>query len=444
MEEEISSKLSKQNKEFSEEIQTGEATKSTSVEGANGNDCIHVCTVENLNTQENQDISYENNVSPIEQFDGSKVRNEPEPSTPEVNIPDGGFGWIVCFAAMIINGTVFGIINSFGILFVPLVDKFSKIDSSIAFKTSWVGSVCAGVTFLMTMLAGVLCDVIGIRQTGVLGAVLGTIGLVSSAFVTKLEVLYLTFGSAFIFSPSLVILGHYFSRHIGIANGIVAFGNAFFSILMSLALPELLKYLDIKYTFLCLGGLYLAMTVASLTFKPLLPKEDRNADDETSSKTKSKVSKICRPIQKAVNFDLWKIRAFTIWVVSTGVGLFGYFVPFVHLVKHAKDLFPDENGNILITILQITSALSRIVFGKLSDAECVNRIYLNMAAVILSGIVTVCIPFATVYYGLIIIAVILGVTDGIFVFIKGPIAVDIVGPRNVGHAYGFFSGDINI
>lgn len=206
--------------------------------------------------------------------------------------------------------------------------------------------MCAGVTFLMTMLAGVLCDVIGIRQTGVLGAVLGTIGLVSSAFVTQLELLYLTFGfilgtgAAFLFSPSLVILGHYFSRHIGIANGIVAFGNAFFSILMSLALPELLKYLSIQYTFLCLGGLYLTMTVAALTFKPLLPKEDRHTDEEdryvddvTSSAKESRLRKIFRPVQKAVNLDLWKIKAFRIWVVSIGVGLFGYFVPFVHLVS---------------------------------------------------------------------------------------------------------------
>lgn len=199
--------------------------------------------------------------------------------------------------------------------------------------------MCAGVTFLMTMLAGVLCDVIGIRQTGVLGAVLGTIGLVSSAFVTQLELLYLTFGfilgtgAAFLFSPSLVILGHYFSRHIGIANGIVAFGNAFFSILMSLALPELLKYLSIQYTFLCLGGLYLTMTVAALTFKPLLPKEDRSVDNVTSSATESRLRKIFRPVQNAVNLDLWKIKAFRIWVVSIGVGLFGYFVPFVHLVS---------------------------------------------------------------------------------------------------------------
>ena len=41
------------------------------------------------------------------------------------------------------------------------------------------------------------------------------------------------------YTPSLVILGHYFRRHIGLVNGLVATGSSVFTI----ALPHILKVL---------------------------------------------------------------------------------------------------------------------------------------------------------------------------------------------------------
>ena len=36
--------------------------------------------------------------------------------------PDGGYGWIVCCGTFIVNFVVFGIHNSFGIVYVSLLD----------------------------------------------------------------------------------------------------------------------------------------------------------------------------------------------------------------------------------------------------------------------------------------------------------------------------------
>ena len=46
-------------------------------------------------------------------------------------------------------------------------------------------------------------------------------------------------GSSLVYTPSLVILGHYFRRHIGLVNGLVATGSSIFTI----ALPHILKKL---------------------------------------------------------------------------------------------------------------------------------------------------------------------------------------------------------
>lgn len=55
-----------------------------------------------------------------------------EPPVP----PEGGWGWLVMLAAMWCNGSVFGIQNAYGVLFVSMLEKFgAKDDDNMAFKT---------------------------------------------------------------------------------------------------------------------------------------------------------------------------------------------------------------------------------------------------------------------------------------------------------------------
>ena len=49
--------------------------------------------------------------------------------------PDGGWGWVVCLTSMLCNGTVFSIMNTFGILYTFLLKEFAQGDSEISFKT---------------------------------------------------------------------------------------------------------------------------------------------------------------------------------------------------------------------------------------------------------------------------------------------------------------------
>ncbi|KAF7466343.1 Hypothetical predicted protein [Marmota monax] len=62
-----------------------------------------------------------------------KVEVEPrEPREP----PEGGWGWLVMLAAMWCNGSVFGIQNACGVLFVSMLKTFgSKDGDKMVFKT---------------------------------------------------------------------------------------------------------------------------------------------------------------------------------------------------------------------------------------------------------------------------------------------------------------------
>lgn len=84
------------------------------------------------------------------------------------------------------------------------------------------------------------------------------------------------------------------------------------------------------------------------------------------------------------------------------------------------------------------------MFGKVADLPYVNRIYLQQVSFFVMGVVTVCIPLSGSYAGLIVISLIFGLCDGVFVCLLGPIAFDIVGPREASQAIGFLLGIFSI
>ena len=59
--------------------------------------------------------------------------------------PDGGWGWVVCFASFMIMVIMDGILFSFGVIFLELVEHFRESKG----KTALVGSVCMGVHLII-------------------------------------------------------------------------------------------------------------------------------------------------------------------------------------------------------------------------------------------------------------------------------------------------------
>ena len=63
----------------------------------------------------------------------------------------------------------------------------------------------------------------------------------------QIEWLYLTYGimfgggSSLTYTPSLVILGHYFKKHMGMVNGFVASGSSVFTFVMPHILEAILS-----------------------------------------------------------------------------------------------------------------------------------------------------------------------------------------------------------
>ena len=120
---------------------------------------------------------------------------------------------------------------------------------------AWIGSVQIAMMFLLAPFASVVEDMIGLRGTALFGAAIATTGTFVSSYVVTVDMLILTYGFivgigySFIHTPSSVILGHYFERHLGLANGIVQAGSSLAVITLPFTLEGVVEEIGVKHTF---------------------------------------------------------------------------------------------------------------------------------------------------------------------------------------------------
>ena len=97
----------------------------------------------------------------------------------------------------------------------------------------------------------------------------------SNTFLPQVEILYLTygvmygFGASLAYTPSLVILGHYFKRYLGLVNGVVTAGSSVFTMIMPYVIEPLLKRFGLVGTLRSLAVLTSVVMVCALLFKPV-------------------------------------------------------------------------------------------------------------------------------------------------------------------------------
>ncbi|XP_034252822.1 monocarboxylate transporter 10 isoform X2 [Thrips palmi] len=362
---------------------------------------------------------------------GDAEARSPDAATP-LTPPDGGVrAWMVLAASFLCNGLLFGIINTYGVIYVYLLKDLEDAKvSDAASKASLVGSLCIGTTFLVSPIAGVLTDRWGIRLTTAIGGVLATAGMLLSSFVTdNVYALYATYGVLFgvgaslTYTPSLVVLGHYFKRFLGVANGLVAAGSSVFSVLLPYPLEWLLQRFGFSGSLLLLAAMMSLIIGCAMLFKPLMP-----PPRSTSSQT------------DLLNLNIWKRRKYVIWALAIPTALFGYFVPYVHMVKYVSTRFEGEDGKILILFIGLASGVGRLVFGRIADIPRVDRILLQQISFFCIGVATMLLTVTDSFTVMKVLALVMGLFDGCFISLLGPIAFQLCGQRGATQAIGCLLG----
>ncbi|XP_067100678.1 monocarboxylate transporter 6 [Osmerus mordax] len=336
---------------------------------------------------------------------GEKRGHDHRPSLPmdgAVTAPDGGWGWVVLVATIIVLALTLAFPSCVGIFYTDLQREFQATNS----QTSWVPSIMTSVLHAGGPFCSVLVERFGCRVTVMLGGVLSGLGMAASSFTHTMTELYITtgvitgLGFCFSFQPAVTILGHYFVRRRAFANAMSSTGTA----LGLCTLPILGNYLHTELgwrgSFLVLGAVLLNCCVCGAVMRPLGPPRRRGQPLINHAPTKPEEERLkCSvktlwtsgvgSLRKHLAFDLLSNLRYRVYAIGITWMMLGFVVPLIYLVPYATDNGMDQSrAALLLSVLGVVNIVVRPPAGILFSLPWFKgrHIYVFSFALLVNGL----------------------------------------------------------
>lgn len=230
--------------------------------------------------------------------------------------PDGGYGWLIVFGAFSVQFWVAGLVKSYGVLYVEIMETFPSTTATVA---SWIPAILSALCLALAPLSSALCQKFSCRSVVFVGGLFCAFGLALSYFATSLLHLLFTFGiltgtisnkikthelnfvanssninyscigigGGLSTTPGIVIVSQYFDSHRALANGICVSGTAAGSFILPILIKHLAEAFGFHTTILILGCCMLHVCISATLYKPLEEYNNDNSiieDEEEVSK----------------------------------------------------------------------------------------------------------------------------------------------------------------
>ncbi|XP_011869922.1 PREDICTED: monocarboxylate transporter 1-like isoform X2 [Vollenhovia emeryi] len=185
--------------------------------------------------------------------------------------PDGGWGWVVLFSALVVNFLIPGTVKSFGVLFVEFLHVF-KASSTAA---SWMPALCYFLYSSLGPLSSILSTRYSYRTVTLIGGTFAASGMMLSYFANSVTYLYVSYGlmvgigAGLSFPPTVYIVTQYFEKLRGVANGLCISGSAIGTIVLPPLLQYLLDCFGYRGAVLIMGAITLNTLVCALLYHPV-------------------------------------------------------------------------------------------------------------------------------------------------------------------------------
>ncbi|KAL7371922.1 hypothetical protein ABVT39_006977 [Epinephelus coioides] len=326
--------------------------------------------------------------------------------TGAVTAPDGGWGWVVLAATIMVLALTLAFPSCVGIFYTDLQNEFHASNS----ETSWVPSIMTSVLHAGGPFCSVLVERLGCRATVMLGGVLSGLGMAASSFTQTIVQLYITagvitgLGFCFSFQPAVTILGHYFVRRRAFANAMSSTGTA----LGLCTLPFLGNYLHTELgwrgSFLVLGAILLNCCVCGAVMRPLQPPKHRGQplmnqgpplpEEEDVRKEKGRMRRIwsfvVASLSKHMAFDQFCYNSrYCVYAIGITWMMLGFVVPLVYLVPYATaNNMEQSRAALLLSILGMVNIVVRPPFGIILSMPWFKgrHIYVFASALLVNGL----------------------------------------------------------
>lgn len=344
------------------------------------------------------------------------------------------YGYTIIGASFFIQVIVWGIANSFGIFFDPLLNEFNWTRATV----SGAASLCFLVHGLTSILAGNLNDRFGPRliMTGC-GIFLG-IGFLLMSGINSIWHLYLFYGLVVGVGLSgtdvilLSTMARWFEKKRGMMSGIIKVGTGVGMVIMPIFITWLLKGYGWRTTFTALGVIIL---VSVLFFAQFLVR-DPAVKAQFIDNIKRHIPDSGNKIEDGLSFkEAISTRQFHTVCAVYFIILFSVFTILIHIVQHAIDLGiqPGVAAGILAAIGGVSIA-GRFFMGVAGDRIGDKRALMICLLFLLTALVW--LQLARNLWMFYLFAVIYGFAHGGFFSLISPLLARLFGTRSHGSIYG--------
>lgn len=231
-----------------------------------------------------------------------------EKKTPKM--PDGGYGWVVVFASLMVSLIWDGLSFSFGLINTQLLTHFGESPT----KTAWISSLFFSVPLLMGPIWSNLVDKYGCRKMTILGGIISAFGFAISSICNSIEMLMITFGIisglglGIGYVTAVVSIAFWFDKKRSFATGIGASGTGIGTFVYARLTQYLIDSYGWRGATLILGGTMLnACVCGALMRDPDWLIEENRLESRSQSVTTFSNSSVClEEIKKLLDTGITK------------------------------------------------------------------------------------------------------------------------------------------
>ncbi|XP_033741540.1 LOW QUALITY PROTEIN: uncharacterized protein LOC117328207 [Pecten maximus] len=353
---------------------------------------------------------------------------------------DSRYSWFVCASGFVIQVFILGIHHAFGVFFVEFVKEFRVSKSQAA----WVGSVAYGLSMTFGPVVGIMLKRWGNRKVIMAGAFICAISILASSFVVRLSQLFGTFsvlfgiGTCMCTQPTMTIGPAYFDKYLSVAIGLMTAGSSVGTLVMAPLSQSLIDTFGWRNTFRVFTGSCLCCALCGAFIIPL----DGDTKQQATLSESVDMSTFRRMLKE---LRLWKNRVFIVWTLSITSVMFGFYIPYVHLVSYAEDVgISPERGSIFVMLLGASTAIGRVSFGKIVQLGFLNRIHMHQVSMVITGTGVMLLPMIKSFWGIVTYVIIIGLVDGCYVVLLPVLTTSLMGPENTVIAWCFLVGTSSI
>ncbi|CAO3660979.1 unnamed protein product [Umbelopsis ramanniana] len=326
-------------------------------------------------------------------------------------------GWLSVIALFLINFSVFGVVFTWGIFQnVYLTEVFPGQTDS--FRISFVGTLSSTCIVGVGFLVAPLVQIIGHRNSMLIGGFLSPLGLIGASFANAPWQLYLSEGVLFglggclLYNPSVYLPAQWFKKNRALATGLGVCGTGIGGLALSLVTEKLIDTVGFRMSLRYLGIICWVLNMVACA-----------------------LARIRWPATGLKNFQFLDTSIITvdfiIYMLFGATVIISYATPFFLLPQYA--LFIGISASEASTVIGVMSAcngVSRIILGYLADRF--GRINAMFIVTFLAGFFMMVVWVEVHSIGtLYLIGVLYGLTGGGFLALIPAVTAELVPVKNV-------------